>query len=458
MPWSLLDYDPERGGYVVPFTKEQLKAAPAYDIDELTRDDGYGARDTSFKYYNVDPYWQYRRISRRSGLAKPGRFVASAHGAHSSRPRHQRIGRLDSAGSAVTGRLPVANPATQCAALDIRPRQTKLRANLTSGAMTDFPIFDLSRFEQAGAAGRAALGAEVDEICRTTGFLAIIGHSVPEETIATAWNAARAFFDLAARGEERSASALCRLSLWLSRPRRRGAGQIERRRHAARPQGELQRRPAFGAARLERSRSARLLLRRDDLAAGAGGLRRGVEGLLRRDGGSCRAHHAGLCRRAEAAGGLFRRRHRPAGQRVAGAELSAPDRAAAARPAARRRPHRLWQPDHPAARSEVRRPADLHAGAGMAAGAAGARRLHHQHRRPDGAVDQRPLGVDAAPRRQPGARREGLDAAAVLRLLPPAELGSRNRLPRILPGARRSAALRAGAVRPVSDVASSNRR
>ena len=28
VPWSVLDYDPERGGYVVPFTKEQLKAAP----------------------------------------------------------------------------------------------------------------------------------------------------------------------------------------------------------------------------------------------------------------------------------------------------------------------------------------------------------------------------------------------------------------------------------------------
>ena len=63
--------------------------------------------------------------------------------------------------------------------------------------MTDFPIFDLSSFEQAGPAGRAARGAEVDGICRTTGFLAISGHSVPEATIATAWNAARTFFDLA---------------------------------------------------------------------------------------------------------------------------------------------------------------------------------------------------------------------------------------------------------------------
>ena len=46
-----------RGGYVVPFTKEQLKAAPAYSIDELTGGDGERARDASFDYWNVDPYW-----------------------------------------------------------------------------------------------------------------------------------------------------------------------------------------------------------------------------------------------------------------------------------------------------------------------------------------------------------------------------------------------------------------
>ena len=31
IPWSVLDYDRNKGGYVVPFTKEQLKAAPAYE-------------------------------------------------------------------------------------------------------------------------------------------------------------------------------------------------------------------------------------------------------------------------------------------------------------------------------------------------------------------------------------------------------------------------------------------
>ena len=39
----MLDYEQERGGYVVPFTKEQLEGAPAYYIDELTSDDGQAA-------------------------------------------------------------------------------------------------------------------------------------------------------------------------------------------------------------------------------------------------------------------------------------------------------------------------------------------------------------------------------------------------------------------------------
>lgn len=57
VPWSLLDYDPDRGGYMVPFSTDQLKAAPAYSIDELTSDDGKPARDASYTYWNVDPYW-----------------------------------------------------------------------------------------------------------------------------------------------------------------------------------------------------------------------------------------------------------------------------------------------------------------------------------------------------------------------------------------------------------------
>lgn len=69
---------------------------------------------------------------------------------------------------------------------------------------TDFPVFDLSRFERAGPAERVALGRQVDDICRGTGFLAISGHSVPQQVIDGVWSKARSFFDLSI--EERQAA------------------------------------------------------------------------------------------------------------------------------------------------------------------------------------------------------------------------------------------------------------
>ncbi len=57
LPWSVLDYEKTQGGYVVPYTVEQLEAAPSYSIDELTSGDGQRARDASYEYYKVKPYW-----------------------------------------------------------------------------------------------------------------------------------------------------------------------------------------------------------------------------------------------------------------------------------------------------------------------------------------------------------------------------------------------------------------
>lgn len=57
LPWSVLDYDPAQNAFVVPYTKEQLEAAPNDTIGELTRDDGRAARDKAFSYYDVQPYW-----------------------------------------------------------------------------------------------------------------------------------------------------------------------------------------------------------------------------------------------------------------------------------------------------------------------------------------------------------------------------------------------------------------
>ena len=57
MPWSELDYDSDRGGYVVSFTAEQLKSAPADSLEELTKDDGRAVRDRAFHHYGTKPYW-----------------------------------------------------------------------------------------------------------------------------------------------------------------------------------------------------------------------------------------------------------------------------------------------------------------------------------------------------------------------------------------------------------------
>ena len=60
----------------------------------------------------------------------------------------------------------------------------------------DFPALDLARFEAAGQAGRRQIGAEVDAICRDTGFLSLVGHGIPEAVIADLWRQAEAFFAL----------------------------------------------------------------------------------------------------------------------------------------------------------------------------------------------------------------------------------------------------------------------
>lgn len=59
VPWSMLDYDEDRGGYIVPLDKDTLKSAPAYDLKDLTKHDGSlgGIRETTYEYYKVDRDW-----------------------------------------------------------------------------------------------------------------------------------------------------------------------------------------------------------------------------------------------------------------------------------------------------------------------------------------------------------------------------------------------------------------
>ena len=60
VPWSLLDYDENKGGYVVPLSKDRLESAPAYDLKELTKHDGSlgDIRQETYTYYNVGQDWQ----------------------------------------------------------------------------------------------------------------------------------------------------------------------------------------------------------------------------------------------------------------------------------------------------------------------------------------------------------------------------------------------------------------
>ncbi len=60
IPWSSLDYQPAENAYIVNYTKEQLQAAPAGSIDELTRDDGVSFRDRAYDYYKAPRYWEQR--------------------------------------------------------------------------------------------------------------------------------------------------------------------------------------------------------------------------------------------------------------------------------------------------------------------------------------------------------------------------------------------------------------
>jgi sporulation protein YlmC with PRC-barrel domain len=54
LPWAALHFDEEVDAYVIPFTRDQLMAAPADTIQELTRGDGVAAfRKRAIDYCQV---------------------------------------------------------------------------------------------------------------------------------------------------------------------------------------------------------------------------------------------------------------------------------------------------------------------------------------------------------------------------------------------------------------------
>ena len=318
----------------------------------------------------------------------------------------------------------------------------------TVSLVSGFPVFDLARFEAASPQEKSALAADVDVVCRKTGFLAVSGHGVSQATIEAIWTRAEAFFALPL--EQKLAA---------------------KAPYPGYPYGYL----APESESLARSRGVEAPP--DQKESFNGGPERASPGLSDPEAlGFCFAPtiwpEAPLGFR-EAWRAYYRAMEGLAARimRVFALALKLPEDFFAsfidapvsalralnypallsrreARSDPRRRAHGLWQPHDPPAAGRIAGPGNSHAGREVGRGSAAPRRLRRQHRRSHGALDQRPLDLDAAPRRDPGGRRRG--AAPVLRLLPSTELGRRDRGARRLPFARRAAEISARPLGAVS--------
>lgn len=60
VPWSSLKYEEREGAYVVNFSKDMLKAAPADSIDALIAGNATAYRDRAYDYYKAPRYWDAR--------------------------------------------------------------------------------------------------------------------------------------------------------------------------------------------------------------------------------------------------------------------------------------------------------------------------------------------------------------------------------------------------------------
>ncbi len=70
--------------------------------------------------------------------------------------------------------------------------------------MSGIPTVNLAPFLNGTAAEQQAIARDVDEICRTLGFLVIEEHGIAQDVIDDAWTSARAFFDLPIEQKMRS--------------------------------------------------------------------------------------------------------------------------------------------------------------------------------------------------------------------------------------------------------------
>ena len=55
VPWSMLGYDEEKPGYIVPLSKEQLARTSASSLEDLLQNDAiFGTSESSYAYYYME--------------------------------------------------------------------------------------------------------------------------------------------------------------------------------------------------------------------------------------------------------------------------------------------------------------------------------------------------------------------------------------------------------------------
>lgn len=57
VPWAMLDYEPERDGYVADLTRQKLDDAPRFRLDEADRPRERSEEELAYAYYGQMPWW-----------------------------------------------------------------------------------------------------------------------------------------------------------------------------------------------------------------------------------------------------------------------------------------------------------------------------------------------------------------------------------------------------------------
>ena len=70
--------------------------------------------------------------------------------------------------------------------------------------MSDFPVFDLEKYFSGNIKDKIRYAKQVDEICQSSGFLAIRNHGIKKSIIKNIWSATESFFSLSSEEKNHS--------------------------------------------------------------------------------------------------------------------------------------------------------------------------------------------------------------------------------------------------------------